>query len=161
MSRQNEASKQRKDVDRKRRSFWEPESDRANEWLDAQYDISVSLQLIITDAINKYGTGDAMRAHLRTLEEGGGTFERAAAKAPPKPKRAKAKKTEPEPVVEPVAAKPAPEPIDDIIPEPVAQKPVTEETAVDFAATSMFGTDTGADPNDPNDPINMMLNSTQ
>lgn len=161
MSRRDESAKQRKDVGRKRRSFWEPESDRANEWLDAQYDISVSLQLIITDAINKYGTGDAMRAHLRTLEEGGGTFQRALDKEPPKAKRTKPKKVAPEPVKAPVAEPEPQTPVEDRVPEPVAQKPITEETAMDFAAASMFGTDTGADPNDPNDPINMMLNSTQ
>lgn len=53
---------------RKRRSFWEPESDKVVEWLDAQTDLGTSLQLIIVDAIRQYGKGDVIKAHLTQRE---------------------------------------------------------------------------------------------
>lgn len=56
------------DKKRKRRSFWEPESEKLVEWLDAQTDLGTSLQLIIVDAIHKYGEGDVIKAHLNQRE---------------------------------------------------------------------------------------------
>jgi len=53
---------------RKRRSFWEPESDKVIDWLDAQTDLGTSLQLIIVDAIQQYGKGDVIKAHLTQRE---------------------------------------------------------------------------------------------
>lgn len=53
---------------RKRRTFWEPESERLIAWLDAQADLGTSLQLIIVDAIKKYGEGDVIKAHLKQRE---------------------------------------------------------------------------------------------
>lgn len=53
---------------RKRRSFWEPESEKVIEWLDAQTDLGTSLQLIIVDAIRQYGKGDVIKAHLTQRE---------------------------------------------------------------------------------------------
>ncbi|PAF27400.1 hypothetical protein CHH61_03515 [Shouchella clausii] len=53
---------------RKRRTFWEPESERLVAWLDAQADLGTSLQLIIVDAIKKYGEGDVIKAHLKQRE---------------------------------------------------------------------------------------------
>lgn len=49
---------------RKRRTFWEPDSKKAKEWLDSQNNISVSIQFIILDAINRYGCGDVIQAFL-------------------------------------------------------------------------------------------------
>ena len=55
-------------VKRKRRSFWEPESKTLTNWLDNQSNLGVSLQLIIVDAIRKYGDGDAIESHLAQRE---------------------------------------------------------------------------------------------
>ena len=56
------------DAKRKRRSFWEPESEALKAWLDAQNDLGVSLQLIIVDAMQTYGAGDVIKAHLSQRE---------------------------------------------------------------------------------------------
>lgn len=56
------------DAKRKRRSFWEPESETLKAWLDAQNDLGVSLQLIIVDAMQTYGGGDVIKAHLSQRE---------------------------------------------------------------------------------------------
>lgn len=56
------------DAKRKRRSFWEPESETLKAWLDAQNDLGVSLQLIIVDAMQTYGAGDVIKAHLSQRE---------------------------------------------------------------------------------------------
>lgn len=53
---------------RKRRSFWEPDSPQLNAWLDAQTDLGTSLQLIIVDAIQKYGEGDVIKSYLTRRE---------------------------------------------------------------------------------------------
>lgn len=52
----------------KRRSFYEPESKKLIDWLNAQHDLGTSLQLIIVDAIQKYGDGDVIKAYLKTRE---------------------------------------------------------------------------------------------
>ncbi|MGX1195712.1 hypothetical protein [Metabacillus sp. SLBN-84] len=67
---------------RKRRSFWEPESKKLNDWLDAQSDLGTSLQLIIVDAIHKYGEGDVIKAHLSQRETFYDTHEPAPAPTP-------------------------------------------------------------------------------
>jgi len=54
---------------RKRRSFWEPDSPSVKAWLDAQTELGTSLQLIIVDAIRKYGQGDVIKAHLNQRED--------------------------------------------------------------------------------------------
>lgn len=59
------------DKKRKRRTFWEPESPNVVAWLNAQGDLGMSLQLIIVEAMNKYGTDDVIQSHLRQLEAGG------------------------------------------------------------------------------------------
>lgn len=71
---------------RKRRSFWEPESEQVITWLDAQTDLGTSLQLIIVDAIRTYGKGDVIKAHLAQRER----FDQESApqpldKRPPRP----------------------------------------------------------------------------
>ncbi|MCC2252726.1 hypothetical protein JUJ52_22655 [Virgibacillus sp. AGTR] len=53
---------------RKRRSFWEPDSKKIVSWLDSQTDLGTSLQLIIVDAIRKYGEGDVIKSHLNQRE---------------------------------------------------------------------------------------------
>ncbi|MED4128491.1 hypothetical protein [Shouchella miscanthi] len=55
---------------RKRRSFWEPDSEKIITWLDKQADLGTSLQLIIVDAMRKYGDGDVIKAHLSQREDG-------------------------------------------------------------------------------------------
>lgn len=50
---------------RKRRSFWEPESKDLVAWLNNQADLGKSLQLIIVDAMQQYGRGDAVDAYLQ------------------------------------------------------------------------------------------------
>lgn len=55
---------------RKRRSFWEPESETIVNWLNQQTDLGTSLQLIIVDAIKKYGNGDVIKAYLTQRESG-------------------------------------------------------------------------------------------
>lgn len=50
---------------RKRRSFWEPESKDLVVWLNNQADLGKSLQLIIVDAMQQYGRGDAVDAYLQ------------------------------------------------------------------------------------------------
>lgn len=59
------------DKKRKRRTFWEPESPNVVAWLNAQGDLGMSLQLIIVEAMNKYGTDDVIQSHLRQLESNG------------------------------------------------------------------------------------------
>lgn len=54
---------------RKRRSFFEPESKTVVNWMDSQHNLGVSLQLIIVDAIHKYGKGDALEVHLSQRDE--------------------------------------------------------------------------------------------
>lgn len=59
------------DKKRKRRSFWEPESEKIVSWLNDQSDLGTSLQLIIVDAIHNYGEGDVIKAHLNQRESFG------------------------------------------------------------------------------------------
>jgi len=54
---------------KKRRSFYQPESDILNAWLDAQHDLGRSLQLVIIDALRKYGEGDVITAFLEQREQ--------------------------------------------------------------------------------------------
>lgn len=61
---------------RKRRSFWEPESETIVNWLNQQTDLGTSLQLIIVDAIEKYGDGDVIKAYLTQRESGLGQIPR-------------------------------------------------------------------------------------
>lgn len=61
---------------RKRRSFWEPESETIVNWLNQQTDLGTSLQLIIVDAIKKYGNGDVIKAYLAQREFGLGRTPR-------------------------------------------------------------------------------------
>lgn len=63
---------------RKRRSFWEPESETIVNWLNQQTDLGTSLQLIIVDAIEKYGNGDVIKAYLTRRESGLGQILRPA-----------------------------------------------------------------------------------
>lgn len=58
------------DQKRKRRTFWEPESPAVQEWLANQKDLGMSLQLIIVDAINAYGSGDVIQTHLSNRMNG-------------------------------------------------------------------------------------------
>ena len=51
-------------MSRKRRSFWEPDNEVIKKWLKDQTDLGTSLELIIVDAIRKYGEGDVIRAYL-------------------------------------------------------------------------------------------------
>lgn len=74
---------------RKRRSFWEPDSEKLVSWLDDQSDLGRSLQLIIVDAIHKYGEGDVIMAHLNQRENP--DYE----PAPQKPRQKVASKPEP------------------------------------------------------------------
>lgn len=53
----------------KRRSFWEPESEKLVAWLNDQSDLGTSLELIIVDALHKYGEGDVIKSYLRQREE--------------------------------------------------------------------------------------------
>jgi hypothetical protein len=55
--------------DRNRRSFWEPDSKKVVEWINNQKDLGTSLQLIIVDAMYKYGDGDVIKAHLNQREQ--------------------------------------------------------------------------------------------
>lgn len=55
--------------DRKRRSFWEPDSKKVVDWINNQTDLGTSLQLIIVDAMHKYGEGDVIKAHLNQREQ--------------------------------------------------------------------------------------------
>ncbi|MGX1266792.1 hypothetical protein RKD55_004736 [Rossellomorea marisflavi] len=55
--------------DRKRRSFWEPDSKKVVDWINSQTDLGTSLQLIIVDAMHKYGDGDVIKAHLNQREQ--------------------------------------------------------------------------------------------
>lgn len=47
---------------RKRRTFWEPESKELQAWLKEQDNLGLSLQLLIVDAMHKYGEGDVIRS---------------------------------------------------------------------------------------------------
>lgn len=58
------------DQKRKRRTFWEPESPAVQEWLANQKDLGMSLQLIIVDAMNAYGSGDVIQTHLSNRMNG-------------------------------------------------------------------------------------------
>lgn len=61
---------QKQDMKKKRRSFYEPDSEAIRQWLDNQKDFGRTLQLLAVDAMAKYGTGDAIEGmlHLRTQE---------------------------------------------------------------------------------------------
>lgn len=77
---------------RKRRSFWEPDSPALIKWLDEQNELGTSLQLIIVDAIHKYGEGDVIKAHLSQREQ---QYYANEAAAPMTPKTATAVSTTP------------------------------------------------------------------
>lgn len=97
------------DKKRKRRTFWEPESPNVVAWLNAQGDLGMSLQLIIVEAMNKYGTDDVIQSHLRQLEANG----------QPTPPRAPADMTpQPSVPVEPQRQAPTPAPV-----QPQSQPP--------------------------------------
>ncbi|MGC6586200.1 hypothetical protein ACPV3A_14680 [Paenibacillus sp. Dod16] len=49
---------------RKRISFWESESKEIRDWCKAQANLGTSLDLIIQDALQTYGEGDVIKAHL-------------------------------------------------------------------------------------------------
>lgn len=70
---------------RKRRSFWEPDSPALIKWLDEQNELGTSLQLIIVDAIHKYGEGDVIKAHLSQREQQYYSNEAAAPVTPKTP----------------------------------------------------------------------------
>lgn len=109
------------DKKRKRRTFWEPESPNVVAWLNAQGDLGMSLQLIIVEAMNKYGTDDVIQSHLRQLESGGQArptmrpVEEAVATTdtpvtPPVPQQAEpVRQAAPQPPRQPVAPPPAPD----------------------------------------------------
>lgn len=86
---------------RKRRSFWEPESKRVVDWLNAQDNVSTSLQLIITDAIRRYGDGDAITNHIMGMEEDPIDDLRVDVKPVTRQPRVSKKKIEPEVNIEP------------------------------------------------------------
>lgn len=105
------------DKKRKRRTFWEPESPNVVAWLNAQGDLGMSLQLIIVEAMNKYGTDDVIQSHLRQLEAGGQARptmrpveETVTPQAPPAPQPQPAepvRQAAPQPLRQPVAPPPA------------------------------------------------------
>lgn len=82
------------DKKRKRRSFWEPDSEKVVAWLDAQTDLGTTLQLVAVDAIRKYGEGDAIKAHLTQREHA--AFDWEVQQGEPEPIRT------PQPVQKPV-----------------------------------------------------------
>lgn len=61
---------QKSEFKKKRRSFYEPDSEAIRAWLDNQKDFGRTLQLLAVDAMEKYGNGDAIEGmlHLRTQE---------------------------------------------------------------------------------------------
>lgn len=113
---------------RKRRSFWEPESAALIEWLDEQSDLGKSLQVLIVDAIERYGSGDAVSAYLNQR------LEQADVAPAPRPKKAaKTAPASPPEMPDIPEPTPAPEPPaeDDseavsVEPEPVAPKSAPE-----------------------------------
>lgn len=80
-------AKNNTDKKRKRRSFWEPDSEKVVAWLDAQTDLGTSLQLVLVDAIRKYGEGDAIKAHLNQRENAAFDWEVQQVEAVPRPVR--------------------------------------------------------------------------
>jgi len=50
---------------RKRRSFYVPESPKMRAWLDNQKDLGLSLQVLIRDALERYGEGDVAEGYIR------------------------------------------------------------------------------------------------
>lgn len=101
---------------RKRRSFWEPESETLIKWLDQQSDLGTSLQLIIVDAIRKYGDGDAVKSYLRQRESDFKPEEHETVRQVEQPiQEAKPEPTEPE-----VQQKPKQE---DVTPKPKDVEP--------------------------------------
>lgn len=59
MSAQRKRKKQRP-----RRTFYEPDQQYIVDWLDSQKNLGMSLQLIITDAIYRYGNGDVIEQYI-------------------------------------------------------------------------------------------------
>lgn len=67
---------------RPRRTFYEPDQQYIVDWLDSQHNLGTSLQLIITDAIHRYGEGDVIEQYIarRNVAE---EFERFPDANPP------------------------------------------------------------------------------
>lgn len=53
----------------KRRTFREPDSKSVIEWLDNQQDLGISIHLIVSDAIRKYGNGDVVTTFIERRDE--------------------------------------------------------------------------------------------
>lgn len=146
---------------RKRRSFYEPQSKVFNDWLDAQTDLGMSIQLLIADAIETYGSGDAIEAYFRTRIAGG---------IPEKPKPSEAKAVSQftgavgaETLVEPVVEKPLPAPVERVLPaspvkpEATVQDVVTPLPAVAEQAPTPAPVSVPAEDDDAYDPIAIMM----
>ncbi|WP_078598408.1 hypothetical protein [Evansella clarkii] len=101
---------------RKRRSFWEPDSEKLISWLDEQSDLGTSLQLIIVDAIHKYGEGDVIKAHLNQRENAYYTGEPESPVRKPVQKSAPTIEQEQEP-----ASTPAPQIKEEAIKPPASE----------------------------------------
>lgn len=137
---------------RKRRTFWEPDSPAVKRWLDAQSELGVSLQLIITDAIHRYGDGDVIKAHLLEREQPGAVQaapQREVVSVQPEPIAVQQPAADQEPsaerlVVQPVEPELPKEPVKQVSPEPKRTAPPAVEK-VDDAEDDNY------------DPISIML----
>ncbi|MCR6108695.1 hypothetical protein HXA34_20575 [Salipaludibacillus agaradhaerens] len=146
---------------RKRRSFWEPESEKLVTWIDQQSDLGTSLQLIIIDAIHKYGEGDVIKAHLNQRENlyyGGDLNQEKTQTAPKDNQESKSK---------PDAKEAAPqEPEVKVVPEAPETNQPDNEPVLDIADVMTDTDDTQANDNknkeaseeESYDPIDIMMN---
>lgn len=89
---------------RKRRSFWEPDSEQVVNWINNQSDVSRSLHLAIINTIAKYGEGDAIEGLFKTK-----SFEGQAGQPPQETRQAPVRAPQAETPVEPRVETPAPE----------------------------------------------------
>lgn len=154
---------------RKRRTFWQPDSPLVQEWLDNQNDLGVSLQLIITEAIQKHGVSDVIASHIEQM------ISTEVHDAPVTPQRQPVVRpeiavkppiiTQPEQLVAEVIPAVEPEDVpvmDDVVKEPVAQtnKPIEQPQNKPDAQETTEGSSSDAF-SDNYDPIEVMLRDAE
>ena len=107
---------------RRRRSFYQPESDILTKWLDEQDNLGRSLQLVIIDAIRNYGEGDVITAFL---DKRGQLIDDGAIVKPEQQEMPKTSKPKKQTAVEPVAKKTEPRQVEPVRED--AEQPVERE----------------------------------
>lgn len=144
---------------RKRRTFWEPDSKSIVDWLDNQQNLGTSLQVIVIDAIRKYGNGDVVTTFFERREETLDESEVNVSVKKPKPK----KEVVSEPKVELERdVEPDPTPIPEqkeksYEPEPLKEEVIDKKEQVE-PSSYMFDDTEELDSDDGMlDPISMMI----